>query len=263
MLAAGRPVYELIKHASLLVYPLGAAFLLAVLGVVLQWLGRRRFGMALILSALAWLWVWSMPVTSDVLRASLESRYPHLPVEEVPRADAAVVPGGAFSFDASWPYPSASGSVDRYWHAARLYHAGRVQRIVLSGGRDPRRPANPTEAQSGAIFLTDMGVPAEHLILDNVSRTTRAHVAHVPRLLREHGLESFLLVTSATHMRRAVAVFRAAGLDPIPVATDFKVGPDPVMRLRRYLPSAGALSGSTSAVHEYVGYWFYRLVGWI
>jgi uncharacterized SAM-binding protein YcdF (DUF218 family) len=181
----------------------------------------------------------------------------------VPRADAVVVLGGAFTADASWPYPSASGSVDRYWHAARLYHAGRAGRVLLSGGRDPHRPANPTEAQSGALFLIDMGVPAEHLILDNEARTTQQHVEKIAQLLEEHGLKSFLLVTSATHMRRAEAVFRAGGLDPIPVATDFSVVTDPVVKVRRYLPSVGGLMGSTCAVHEYVGYWFYRLRGWI
>ena len=256
-------MYELTKHLSLFAYPLGAAFALGLIGLLLQLFGRWRSGWGVILLALIGLWVWSMPVTSDALRASLESRYAYLPVEAVPGADAIVVLGGAFSGDASWPYPSAGGSVDRYWHAARLYHAGRGQRILLSGGRDPLRPENRTEAQSGAIFLADMGVPAEHLLLDNEARTTQQHVAHVAALLEAHGLESFLLVTSASHMRRAEAVFRAGGLDPVPVATDFRADPNPVPRLRRYLPSVEGLSGSTGAVHEYLGYWFYRLRGWV
>lgn len=256
-------MYELTKHLSLLAYPLGAALALGLVGLIMQVFGRWRSGWVVILLALTSLWVWSMPVTSDALRASLERRYDYLPVESVPRAGAIVVLGGAFSANASWPYPSASGPVDRYWHAARLYHAGRGQRILLSGGRDPQRPANPTEAQSGATFLADLGVPKEHLLLDNEARTTQQHVAHIAELLAAHGLESFLLVTSASHMRRAEAVFRAGGLEPIPVATDFRVGPDPVQRLRRYLPSVNALAGSTAAVHEMVGYWFYRLRGWI
>ena len=256
-------MYELTKHLSLLVYPLGAAFALGLVGLGFQVFRRWRVGWVLIVLALLWLWVWSMPVTSDALRGALERRYDYLPAEAAPRADAIVVLGGAFSANAVWPYPSARGPVDRYWHAARLYHAGRGQRILLSGGRDPQRPANPTEAQSGAVFLVDMGVPAEHLLLDNEARTTQQHVAHVAALLEAHGLESFLLVTSATHMRRAEAVFRAGGLEPIPVATDFRVGPDPVPRLRRYLPSANALVGSTAAVHEVVGYWVYRMRGWI
>ena len=256
-------MYELTKHLALFAYPLGAAFALGLVGLLLQLFGRWRSGWGVILLALTWLWAWSMPATSDALLASLENQYAYLPVEMAPQADAIVVLGGAFIGDASWPYPSAIDKVDRYWHAARLYHAGRGQRILLSGGRDPRQPENRTEALSGAIFLADMGVPAEHLLLDNEARTTQQHVAHVAALLDAHGLESFLLVTSASHMRRAEAVFRAGGLEPIPVATDFRVGPNPVPRLWRYLPSVAGLAGSTAAVHEYVGYWFYSLRGWV
>lgn len=256
-------MYDLIKTLSLLAFPLGAAFGFWALGLVLCLSGCRRVGLGVLGFSFLWLWVWSMPATSYALRASLESRYPNRPVEAVPRVDAIVVLGGAFRGDAAWPYPSAGGAVDRYWHAARLYHAGRGSRIILSGGRDPRRPENPTEAQSGAAFLMDLGVPREHLILDNLARTTAQHLDLIPDLLAEHGLERFLLVTSATHMWRAEATFRAAGLEPIPVATGFRVEPDPVRRLRRYLPSVSALGGSTGAVHEYLGYLFYRLRGWI
>ena len=109
-------MYELTKHLSLFAYPLGAAFAFGLIGLLLQIFGRWRSGWVVIVLALTWLWVWSMPVTSDALRASLESRYAYLPVEVVPRADAIVVLGGAFIGDASGPYPSAGGSVDRYWH---------------------------------------------------------------------------------------------------------------------------------------------------
>ncbi|WP_372922294.1 hypothetical protein [Roseovarius sp.] len=51
---------------------------------------------------------------------------------------------------------------------------------------------------------------------------------HVAELLAAQGLESFLPVTSASHMRRSEAVFRAGGLTPIPVATDFRVGRETV-----------------------------------
>jgi uncharacterized SAM-binding protein YcdF (DUF218 family) len=256
-------VFELTRLASLFVYPLGTTFLFFIAGAVLFGIGRRRSGVAVASFAMAWLWVWSMPATSDVLRRSLESRYPHAAAEDVPIADAAVVLGGGFLRDTAWPYPTASDTVNRYWHGARLYHAGRVRKIVLTGGGDPEQPEKLTEAQAGAVFLKDMGVPEEHILLDNLALNTQQHVGNVAKLLEDNELESFLLVTSAVHMRRAEAVFRAGGLQPIPVATDFRVESEPVFRLRRFLPSARYLDSSTDAVHEYVGYWFYRLRGWI
>ncbi|MEX0450078.1 YdcF family protein [Spiribacter sp. 221] len=256
-------MYDLIKTLSLFAYPLGGFFLLAALAVGLRLFGRPRIAIAIAAFAVAWLWVWSMPATSERLRAGLESQYDYLAVEQVPEGDAIVVLGGAFSRDAAWPYPSAGGSVDRYWHGARLYRAGRAPKIILSGGRHPDRPDDLSEAEAGAQFLGDMGVPGEALLLDNRSRTTHDHIRYLKPLLAEAGIDRLLLVTSATHMRRAEAVFHYAGLEVTPVATAFSVPSDPVITLRRYLPSVGGLSGSTRVVHEWLGYAFYRVRGWL
>lgn len=252
--------YELIKLASVLVYPLGTVLLVAALGIVAFVLKRRRIGGALILSALAWLWIFSMPATSNALQGALERQYEYQNVEDVPDADLIVVlGGGAFGHDSSWPYPNLGGNIDRYLHGARLYHAGRAPKILLSGARDPRRPPGPTEAQLGELFLIELGVPAEDQILDNASRTTQEHVDQVARVLVANDMSTFLLVTSAIHMRRAEAVFRAGGLEPIPVATDFKRRSDARSSLWRFIPNVQSLSGSTAAIHEYFGYWFYRI----
>ena len=235
---------------------------MAALGGMAYVIKRRRIGGALILSALAWLWICSMPVTSNTLQAALERQYVYQPVAEVPNADLIVVlGGGAFGHDSSWPYPNLSGNVDRYWHGARLYRAGRAGKVLLSGSRDPRRGAGPSEAQLGAAFMTELGVPVDDQILDNASRTTQEHVKHVAGLLQANNMDTFLLVTSAIHMRRAEAVFRAGGLEPIPVATDFKTRSDPRLTLWHFIPNVHSLSGSTAAVHEYLGYWYYRIRG--
>ena len=255
-------MYELVKLASQLVYPLGSAIFVGCLALLLMLRGRRQSGLFLGAAALGWLWFCSAPVTSDMLAHSLERRYKYFSAEDVPRADAAVIlGGGAFSSDPNWPYASIGGNVDRYIHGARLFVAERVQKIILTGGRD--RGEGPTEAQLGAAFLIEMGIPPEHVILDNAARTTKGHVDLIAELLTDHRLETFLLVTSAMHMRRAEAVFRAAGLEPVPIATDFQVNTESQLSIRRFLPSVSALSLSTAAIHEYIGYSYYRIRGWV
>ncbi|NCC28430.1 MAG: YdcF family protein, partial [Gammaproteobacteria bacterium] len=46
-----------------------------------------------------------------------------------------------------------------------------------------------------------------------------------------------------------------------PAPTDFEVMPEPA-HLMRWLPDAEALSDSTRALKEYVGWWVYRWRGW-
>ena len=246
-----------------LFYPLGLGLLLAGFGLLLAALSRRRAGLALVGLAFVWLWVWSMPVFADWLRLSLEGRYPRLAAEEVLTAEAIVVLGGAFSHQHDWPYPDMSSSADRYWHGARLYHAGRAPLLILSGGRMPGRGPGLSDAAAGAVFLADLGVPAEALLLDERALTTRGNAVEVAELLQARGITRILLVTSALHMRRSEAAFRALGLDPLPVATDFEVR-TPIRRdFRRWLPNAAALAGATRAAHEYVGWWVYRVRGWV
>ena len=90
------------------------------------------------------------------------------------------------------------------------------------------------------------------------SRTTAENAAFSAPLLRRHGVSAIALVTHTSHMARAVAEFRGQG---------FEVIPAPVVRLARefrwldLLPSAGALSRSAAALHEYAGRAVYALVG--
>lgn len=256
-------MYALIKFVSIWVYPLGTAVLLWAIGLVLVALRRRRAGYYLLGGGLAWLWLWSMPAIADRVVGALEADWSFQPAESYPRADAIVVLGGAFhSGQGEWPYPDAGGGVDRYWHGARLYHAGRAPVIVLSGSRNPKRPDSWSEAESGAIFLADLGVPADAIVIDSQARTTRGNVVQIGEILRQRGLESFLLVTSARHMDRSLAAFRAEGFDPVPAPADFSVVEDPAFSIRRFVPNASALARSSEAVHEIVGGWFYRVMGW-
>ena len=72
-----------------------------------------------------------------------------------------------------------------------------------------------------------------------------------------------LLVTSSMHMPRASAVFRAQGIDVIPAPVDVQVTESDTPRVFYWIPSAHALSATTSALKEYMGFLYYRLRGYI
>jgi len=256
-------VFELVKILSLLVYPLGFCLALLAVALLLHLRGRRRAGNGLVGVSAGLLWLFSMPAVGDGLMRQVESGWAFEPVDALPSADAVLVLGGAFSSGhGEWPYPDAGGNVDRYWHAARIVRAGKAPLVILSGGRAPSRREGWTEAESGAIFLADMGVPRSAMLLDTEALTTRENVVNVERIARERGFDSILLVTSASHMRRSVAAFSDVQAKVIPVATDFSTTRKPPFTLRRLLPSVSALDRSTRAIHELVGLAYYRLRGW-
>lgn len=239
------------KVAAALIAPLGTALFFGGLALFLVAFRCRRLAFVSGAFAVVWLFVWALPASSLLLRNALESQYPPLAMVEVPPAPAAVVLGGGIAPAGHDDlYPDLGASADRVWHAARLYHAGKVPLLILAGGSDARF-SRMSEAEAMQRFLLDMGVPASAMLLEESSRTTRQNAQFASDLLAGRGIGEVILVTSALHMSRAVALFRARGLKVIPVAADHSVGNMPAWRL--WLPSAAALDDSGQAFKELIG----------
>ena len=234
------------------------SFCLAGVALALAWHRRFRSSMALAALAFVWLWVWSMPMVSHWLGSAIESQYPLVPMAAVAQAPAIVVLGGAVS-----PPPIGGSEIDlnsaadRVWYGARLFHAAKAPMLILSGGYDPERHAY-SEARAMAAFMADLGVPVQALVLEEQSRNTRQNAAYSAALLKARGIDRILLVTSALHMPRAVALFTAQGLQVIPAPTDFEASQAPPSGVLAWLPDALALDGNGRALKELVGKW----VGW-
>ena len=122
------------KVLQALILPPGGLIVLALLGLWLAW-RDRRFGRSIVFVSLAALWLLATPAVSDLLRGRLESLHPPLPVERVPTADAIVVLGGGIDPPSSRnPVANLGAAADRYWHAFRLWRAGKAPELLISGG---------------------------------------------------------------------------------------------------------------------------------
>jgi uncharacterized SAM-binding protein YcdF (DUF218 family) len=229
-----------------------------MLAALLYWRGWRRTALATAAASFGWLWLWSMPITSRVLNQNLQAEYPGLRAGQMPAAEAIVVLGGGFAApNATRPYPDLSDAGDRVWHAARLYHAGKAPLVLASGGSASRR--NPLgEAHAMRLFLHDLGVPDAAIVLEDRSLSTRQNARFSALLLRQRGISRILLVTSATHMPRALELFEAEGLQVVPAATDH-TGSEVRDGWMAWVPNTGALESSTGALKEYLGRWGRRL----
>jgi uncharacterized SAM-binding protein YcdF (DUF218 family) len=253
----------LTKVLTALAMPLGIGVMLMLGGLLALFVRWSVVGTGLILAGLLWVWLWATPAFSDWVRGSLERDYPPVALESLPNADAIVVLGGAISGVVSPRlFPDLSSAADRVWHAARVYHAGKAPLLVVSGGRLPWRDEEAPEAVAILVFLEDLGVASDHVLLEDRSSTTRGNALETRELLRQRGIKRVLLVTSALHMRRAVAAFRAVGIDVVPVATDHEVVDRTPTTPLDYIPDAGALAGGSRALKEYLGVFVYWLRGW-
>lgn len=258
------------KLLPLFVYPLGLSCILLLFSLTIKHRHKLRFG--LIATALVILWLASTTGFSNLLARSLEYRYPSL--DDYPAADVAVVLGGG-TVPAVMPRPSVevNGAGDRVLYAASLYRQGKTSQLLLSGGDISwLNEGTTTPAEDMASILTAIGVPEEALILETESKNTYENALYCKELLAEMEIDRILLVTSALHMPRAVALFEKQGFDVIPVPVDFSVtedesppeGPSNIqLKFMDIIPQAGNLSLTTNAMKEYLGYFVYRLQEWL
>lgn len=248
---------SLLKLAVSLTYPPTLSLCLTLLAIPVL-LRRRRAGVALMLVAVGWSALWSIPLASDWLRGRLEERYPVVEEEtRLPQADAIVVLGGGSHY--GWLRRSNVSAADlessRLAAGARAWLAGRAPRIILSGGGD----GGSSEARMMARAIARLGVPPAALMLEERSRNTRDNARYTAALAQQHRMRRVLLVTSSLHMPRAIAEFRAAGIDAVAVSV-----PEHAARSNwreRWLPSYSALWRSGRAFKEYGGLLMMRLQG--
>ena len=263
-------MFFLSKLIPLFIYPLGLSCLLMVLGLFWLWKHPKRATWA-IATALFVLFFSSNTIVSNKLVSSLEWQY--LPPNPMPTADAIVVLGGATSPAlAPRPWVEVSERGDRILYGARLYNQGGAPKLILSGGRVTwRGGSGASEAGDMKEIATAMNVPEADILLEETSLNTRQNAVNVKALMAEQNIDSLLLVTSALHMPRSVAIFRKVGIDVTPAPTDYLVpqetyeGAEKTLqaRLLSLLPDAVAIDQFTVAMKEYVGFLFYRLRGWV
>ncbi|NWN91775.1 YdcF family protein [Marinobacter adhaerens] len=248
-------MFVLSKFAIALISPLGSSLLGGLLAIIAGVSGFRRVALAFGVLSLVWLWAWSLPVTSYVVRGYLENQNPPVNVEAMPNAEAIVVLGGGTSpLQYGQEYPNLGPASDREWHGVRLFKAGKAPLIVLSGGFDPAYSAS-SSAEAMRRFMLALGVQDAALLLEPQSRNTTQNAQYTANLLGKRGIKDILLVTSALHMPRSIALFEAQGFEVTPAATDHEVRPLPGWRL--WMPNTNALDGSSRALKEIVG----RLAG--
>ncbi len=235
--------------------PLGSALGLGLLAWLLGVLRWHRTAALLGLVALAWLTAWSLPVTANWIQAQVSGPYTPVTTDAqiaaLPKAEAIVLLGGGVSPPTEVrPWPDLGGASDRVWQAARLWHAGRAPFILASGGHDPLTHTQ-SEAEAMRTLLRALGVPDAAIVLEARSRNTRQNATDSATLLTERNVRRVFLVTSASHMARAVSHFRAAGLEVAPVPADHES--IDFADLRQFIPSAVALDLSARALKEWVG----------
>ncbi len=169
--------------------------------------------------------------------------------EEIRDADLVVVLGGGVDQGRYLTLVSSHRMV----RGIQLYFGGRAKKILFSGGIVGR--ATVSEASVMNQEARRLRVPPEDILLEKKSKNTHDQAIEVKKMAEPLQINSVLLVTSFSHMKRALMAFEQLG---------FKVYPAFADPHERYTDDPlGRLSLFPKLVHEYGGIVYYKVRGWI
>ncbi|WP_317899277.1 YdcF family protein [Aurantibacillus circumpalustris] len=178
--------------------------------------------------------------------------------------EGAIVLGGIGDIDLRLKKINFGHSGDRLFQTLPLYYKGRIKKIIFTGGSGSIEFPEKLEGLYVKKYLQSIQFPDSGLIVEARSKNTHENAVFTKQLLDSLRIDgSFLLVTSAYHMPRAMAIFKKAGYKNItPYLTNRSSG------LRRFtfdhlfIPNPGSLFALEHLIHEWVGYAVYKLKGY-
>ena len=175
----------------------------------------------------------------------------------VPAVKWIVVLGGGNMSDPKIPVTSqlSEAAMVRLIEAVRLHNRIPESKLILSGGGVS---GLISEAETMPRIAKAIGVNQEDLVLETDSKDTEDQARLIKPIV---GNEEFILVTSAAHMPRSMALFKKLGMQPIPAPTNHLTYESQGINPGSFFPSSGGLRKVESALHEYLGLVWARLRG--
>ena len=236
-------MFTLLKIGLSVIDPGTIVLVLLLIGAVLLWTRWRGVGRRVItVTALMALLIATLPLDNWIIRP-LEDRFP--PVNQLPGQISGIITLG--------------GGVERLFEFIALARRHPEARLVFSGGSGSlflRQKGK--EADAARMFFERMGLDVTRVIFENESRSTYENAVLSYALVKPKTGEKWVLITSASHMPRAVGVFRKVGWSVIPYPVNYVTG-ESINILPRFSLVGGLITISIG-IREWTGLPVYRLL---
>jgi uncharacterized SAM-binding protein YcdF (DUF218 family) len=246
-------LFALKKIISGLMEPSSLIFFSLLAGALLMLSGRRRPAPSLLFAGIFISLLSFFPPVPDALLRRLEDRYAPYSRDTGPAPEWILVLGRSFK-PGELPVTSrVSGEMyARLMETVRVSKELPASRMIVPLYGD----APPDVKQEWLIsFCRLTGLPsAQTVVLPDAPDTE----AEIRQALQQIGESPFVLITTASHMLRAMQIAQALGGRPVPAPCDFE-GRGPRPAYKYLIPSSQNLRRTEEALHEYLGILWFRL----
>ena len=241
--------------------PLPICLIVLISGLILLYFTQRqRTGKAIVAIGTCILILISFVFVPSQMTSHLEYRSSavvEMEFSQIPKY--IVVLGGGHDSDQRLPQNSqlSSSSLSRLVEAMRLHKMLPDSQLIFSGwgGSDPI----PNARVMGETAIK-LGMDSDSMILVTTPKDTKDEAKIISEIVNT---EQFLLVTSAAHMPRSLALFRKQGASPIPAPTDYRYKKGQGFHLGLLFPSSDNIVTARRAMHEYLGLVWAKIRGQI
>jgi uncharacterized SAM-binding protein YcdF (DUF218 family) len=256
----------LLRQFLLLLQPIGFVWLALLVLALVLWRKKCR-GCSMTAGSLALLiTVCGSTDFPGWLLRGLERPWAGMKIEALPVCDAIVVLGGGGEpsrYEAGGLHLTRAG--DRFIMGVELMRLGKAPVLCIGGNSSDLDGARRVEADVVKAWLESWQLPATGRVISLGANTnTRDEAVKVASLAKEHGWKRVALVTSASHMSRAVAVFRAVEVEVAPAPCNFlttvSTGSTP---FQISVPGWAGCEKIGIWAHETAGTAIYRRRGWL
>jgi uncharacterized SAM-binding protein YcdF (DUF218 family) len=232
----------------------------AALGVAALLLRWRRLGVGLLATSTLLLIVCGWSPVGHAALALLEDRFPQ-PDVTGPVTGIVMLGGGVDThITADRGQATLNEAAERITAVGALSRSFPEAQLLLSGGAGHVAPAQAvTESGVARDLLIALGVDPQRIEVEESSADTCENARESLLAAEPAAGETWLLVTSASHMPRAVACFRAVGYPVIPYPVDYRTRD--VENLDPPFSVAEGLRAADLAAHEWIGLVGYWLLG--
>jgi len=229
-----------------------------MLVIVVILIGLIKNKKKLIYIAIGVLYILSTPIFSNNFFKLVEGSEYKKPISAIDSADAIVVLSGMLEINEVGDSTYIEwGDPDRFFGGIALYKAGKAQKLVFTGGKMPWNKAKKTEGEVLKEFSISNGIPAEKIFVTKDVENTADEAVAVKELISPS--KRIILVTSAYHMYRAKKLFERQGFEVIPYKVDYKTAGENAITVTDFLPSAGNLEMTETAIREIIGRLYYSI----
>ena len=252
--------FYLSKILWLILNPFNIFIFVTLLSIFLYFVKLRRLSLIIFLINFVFIALISFLPIGSYLIYNIEKEY-HSYIKPPDQVDGILILGGATNPQLYNEYDqiSLNSSSERLVESVFIIKKFDKAKVIFSGGSGILNRPDFDHAQVAKSFYKKIGIEIDKIIFEDNSRNTYENITYSKKIANPKINENWLLITSASHMKRALLIAEKNNWKLIPYAVDFKN-----IKNFKLIPNLKLLKNLNlfqQGLHEWLGLVSYYLMG--